>query len=249
MPADGGLTRFVILAVPRAGTNMLCTLLGSHPRVLCHHELFNDTGIRYALELRDSAFDLGTMEERERDPRGFLERAWAADLGHSHVGFKMTHRQGSAAEVFAAVMHDRGVRKIVLRRENRVRTFVSRLIAERTGQWEVYRGQPRVRERPSVIVDVGALEESIATDDAYYAELEAALAASGQPFLRVAYERLEARAEQARMLEFLGLPPARLEVTSLQQNPEDLRELVANFDELEARLGSTELVGDLGGRT
>ena len=40
---------------------MLCTLLGSHPDVLCHHELFNPTGVYYALELRDTPFDLGTI--------------------------------------------------------------------------------------------------------------------------------------------------------------------------------------------
>jgi LPS sulfotransferase NodH len=29
----------VILAAPRTGSNLLCTLLNSHPDVLCHHEL------------------------------------------------------------------------------------------------------------------------------------------------------------------------------------------------------------------
>ena len=38
---------------------MLCTLLGSHEDVLCHHELFNPRGVYYALELRDGTFDLG----------------------------------------------------------------------------------------------------------------------------------------------------------------------------------------------
>ena len=38
---------------------MLCTLLGSHEDVLCHHELFNPRGVFYALELRDGSFDLG----------------------------------------------------------------------------------------------------------------------------------------------------------------------------------------------
>ena len=37
-------------------------------------------------------------------PLAFLERVWSADLGHSHVGFKMTHRQNEA--VLAAVLRD-----------------------------------------------------------------------------------------------------------------------------------------------
>src|SRR4051794_40219654 len=68
MPGDAVPTRFVILAAPRTGSNMLVTLLGSHPDVLCHHELFNDTGIYYAVPLRGGGFDLGTMEDRLHDP-------------------------------------------------------------------------------------------------------------------------------------------------------------------------------------
>ena len=37
-------TRFVILAAPRSGSNLLCTLLNSHPEILCHHEVFNPVG-------------------------------------------------------------------------------------------------------------------------------------------------------------------------------------------------------------
>jgi hypothetical protein len=242
--------RFVILAAPRTGSNMLCTLLGSHPDVLCHHELFNPDGVFYALELRDGPFDLGGIKERDRDPLAFLERAWAADLGHSHVGFKMTHRQNEA--VFDAVLHDADVRKIVLRRENRVRTFVSLRISEELGQWEVYREADLVSERPRVHVDVGALHESIAENESYYGDLERSLDALGQPFLRVSYERLLAGGERTRALEFLGLPEAvpgdaSLRARSIRQNPASLRELVTNYDELEAALAGTALSADLEG--
>jgi LPS sulfotransferase NodH len=65
--------RFVILAAPRTGSNWLCSLLNSHPDVLCHHELFNPSGVFYALGHRDGALDLGTPEERDRRPLAFLE--------------------------------------------------------------------------------------------------------------------------------------------------------------------------------
>jgi hypothetical protein len=244
-------TRFVILAAPRTGSNMLCTLVGSHPDVLCHHELFNPRGVFYALELRDGSFGLGGIEERDRDPIGFLERVWAADLGHTHVGFKMTHRQNEAA--LDAVLQDRRVRKIVLRRENRVRTFVSQQISEQLDEWEVYSEADLVCERPRVRVDPDALRTSIAENEAYYGELEASLEATGQPFLRVSYERLlDGNADQGRVLEFLGVPdPARaaavLRIRSVRQNPGPLRELVANFDELEHVLAGTALAAELEG--
>jgi len=229
---------------------MLCTLLGSHPNVLCHHELFNPERAYYALELRDGSFDLGGLDERDRDPLAFLERAWSADLGHSHVGFKMTNRQNEA--VLDAVLRDADVRKIVLRRQNRVRTFVSQRISEETSQWEAYREADLVSERPRVTVDVGALRESIAANEAYYAGVEHFLEAAGQPFLRVSYERLVAGGERTRLLEFLGLPNqalagAALQLRSVRQNPGSLRELVANFTELQDALSGTALAADLEG--
>ena len=235
--------RFVVLAAPRTGSNMLCTLLGSHPDVLCHHELFNPDGVFTALELRNAGVDLGGVEERNRDPLAFLERAWATDLGHAAVGFKMTHRQNEA--VFAAVLRDPEVRTIVLRRENRVRTFASRLIAERTGQWEVYDPADLVRERPRVHVDPAALRASVAEDEAYYAEVEGTLRESGRPWVGVTYERL--REEEGRLLGLLGLepPPGGLRVRSVRQNPGPLHELVSNFDELEAALAGSDLATDL----
>jgi hypothetical protein len=229
---------------------MLCTLLGSHTDVLCHHELFNPGGAYYALELRDGSFDLGGIEERDRDPLAFLERVWSADLGHSYIGFKMTHRQNEA--VLDAVLRDADVRKIVLRRRNRVRTFVSQRISEETGQWEVYREADLVSERPRVHVDVDALRESIAENEAYYGEVERFLEAAGQPSLHVSYERIVAGGERTRVLEFLGLPEAAraaatLRMRSIRQNPASLRELITNFAELEDALAETSLAADLEG--
>jgi LPS sulfotransferase NodH len=244
------IVRFVILAAPRTGSNMLCTLLGSHPDVLCHHELFNPDGIFYALDLRDGSLDLGDLEQRDRDPVAFLERIWSEHRGHSHVGFKMTHRQNEA--VLDAVLRDRGVRKVVLRRRNRVRTYVSRLISEQTGRWEVYDEAELGREQPRVRVDVVALRQSVAENDAYYDDVERSLRDVGRPYLDVCYERLVAGEERTRLLEFLGLPhpdraAATLRVRSVRQNPGTLRELVVNYDELAGAVAGTALAGDLDG--
>ena len=128
-------TRFVVLAAPRTGSNWLCTLLDSHPRVVCHREIFHPDGIHAAASLAGAALELGGLvEQRDRDPAGLLARVWAADGGRDAVGFKLNRE--STPGGFAAVLDDPGVRKIVLRRDNRVRTCVSELVARQTGAWE-----------------------------------------------------------------------------------------------------------------
>src|SRR5262245_17536452 len=229
MPSE--CTRFVILAAPRTGSNMLCTILDSHPQILCHHEIFNPNGIFYALGLRDGSFNVGTLEDRLRDPLDFLRRIWKADMDHAWVGFKMTHRQNET--VFNSVLNDPSVKKIVLRRENRIKTYVSWLVAQQTGQWEVYRKADLAR-RPRVAVDETELRQHIAENEDYLSYIERVLEATRQHWVRVGYERLlENSGECERVLQFLGVSTEAcpMEPKSVRQNPADLRELICNFDD------------------
>jgi LPS sulfotransferase NodH len=237
--------RFVILAAPRTGSNMLCTILDSHPQILCHHEIFNPAGIFYALGLRDSVFTVGTLEDRSRDPLDFLQRIWKADLGHACVGFKMTHRQNET--VFNAVLHDPSVRKMVLRRANRIKTYVSWLVAQQTGQWEVYRTADLAR-RPRVAVDAAQLRQHIAENEHYLSNIERVLEATGQHWVNVVYERLLEKSDECgRILQFLGVAAEScpLEPKSVRQNPANLRELICNFDDLDKAWRGTALHREL----
>jgi len=244
-PASNDTIRFVIVAARRTGSNLLCTLLGSHADVLCHHELFNPGGIFYALPLRQSGFSLGTMTERAADPLAFLARVWERHLGKRCVGFKMT--RGQDAEVLDAVMADPNVRVIILRRANRIKPFVSELRAEASGRWEVYDATEVDPSRPRVRVDRRALDADIAANEAFYSQVDARLARLGRPLLRVTYEHLFDDDEQRRILDFLGLPAegAVLRARSVKQNSCDLRDLVENYDELAGELSGTPLAVEL----
>lgn len=239
--------RFVIVAARRTGSNLLCTLVGSHADVLCHHELFNPGGIYYALPLRKSDFSLGTLEERDADPLGFLGRVWSHTQGKRCVGFKMT--RGQDPSVIDAVLADPGVRVIVLRRKNRLKTFVSELRAERTSTWEVY-DKADIAACPRVPVDLRALDAYVADNETFYAGIDAAVARSGSRVLHVTYEQLFERAEQQRILRFLDLAPqaVALNARAVKQNSCDLRDLVDNYDALARSLAGTALGLELADR-
>src|SRR5687767_1531082 len=157
--------RFVIVAGRRTGSNLLCTLLGSHRDVLCHHELFNPDGIFYALPLRHKGFSLGSIAEREAAPLAFLSRVWEQSLGKPCVGFKMT--RGQHSRVLDAVLADSNVRVIVLRRANRIKTFVSEMRAEASRRWEVYDPAEVDPSRPRVRVDLRVLDAYIVENEAF----------------------------------------------------------------------------------
>ena len=240
-----GTVRFVVVAARRTGSNMLCTLLDSHPAILCHHELFNPRGIFYALSLRGTGFALGSMDERDADGVAFVDRIWRQPEGHRCVGFKLTC--GQAEPVLAHVLAERGVRKLVLRRRNRVKTYVSERIAEQLDQWEVYEDRELDPTRPRVEVDAEQLRSHVAANERFYHRVESLLEETWQGFLRVDYEDLATPAERARLLRFLDLEPegAFLEARSVKQNPRDLREVVANFADLAAALEGDPLREEL----
>lgn len=230
--------RFVILAARRSGSNLLCSLLGSHPDVRCHHELFNPNGIFTALDERDEATSAHALAARDRDPIGFLDDIWGDVRGAQVVGFKMTPDQ--APDVLAHVLGDSGIAKIVLRRHNALRRLVSERIADATGRWEAYDDAAPLA-RPRVRVDAGDLAEHVAQVESFHAGIDAALLRSGQAALSLRYEYLFDNDEQARLLAFLDLSPHPLHTRSVRQNPEALDQLIENAPALRRALAGTPL--------
>lgn len=237
--------RFVILAAPRTGSNWLCTILDSHPEILCHHEIFNPEAIHYSLSCRSGELDLGSVEERDRKPEEVLRRIWQESFGHRVVGFKLC--KGQNPTVFRRVLADRGVKKILIERKNRIKTLVSEKVAELTGEWESYPGMVIGKRKLKVEVDLAGLREHIAVTQRYYDGLREMLEDSRQEWLELTYESLPYDDERRRALEFLAVSPRVRDLTGAtrKQNPRDLRDLIANFDELASRLRGTDLEQEL----
>lgn len=235
--------RFVIFAAPRTGSNLLCGLLNGHPDILCHHGLFNPGGVHLARDRADLIPVLGGMAARDADPVGFLSRVWAAGGPVGAVGFKMNRGECAVAE--RLLLDDPSILKILLRRQNRVRTFVSEEIARFTGAWESYAGSvlPPV---PSLHIPPDALMRHAELNAAYYARAEAAMRASGQEWLETDYESLAASQELGRILARLGAAPrGALSAICRKRAPADLRANILNFDELAQALRGTPLAEEL----
>ncbi|MFA6113795.1 MAG: hypothetical protein WC729_07375 [Sphingomonas sp.] len=234
----GQPVRFVIFAAPRTGSNLLCSLLNAHPEMLCHHGLFNPDGIHWARDWQGS----GSMADRDRDPAAFIASVWASGGDARAIGFKMNRDENDDA--VGALLRDPTVRKILLRRRNRVRTYVSEEIAKLTGIWESYDASDA--SLPAVHVEVDDLIRHSALNAVYYAAIEDSLSATGQPWLDTDYETLDDPGEMARILSFIGVKAqASLSAASHKRGPADLGAVVENFDELAGALRGTALLDDL----
>lgn len=246
-----GATRFVLITHPRCGSTYLATLLNSHPEVLCHGELFYGAEVFYAVGYRDGSLSLASVEERDADPAGFLEKVWGTPFGNRAVGFKLVAGQHPGA--FRGVFDAPGVRAIVLRRRNRLKKFVSALVAEREQRWTHYKHRVRPEDLAPIQVEVSLerLHAYVAAEGEFYDGVLAELArrpAPAAPYIEVFYEDLFAGPPAVEgLLRFLGVrPDARgLEPATHKRNPRRLEEVIANFDELARLVAGTDLAPEL----
>jgi LPS sulfotransferase NodH len=242
------VNRFVILTRPRCGSTYLATLLNSHPQVLCHGELFYSLQVFYAVGYRDGSLHLATPAERDADPQGFLAKVWELPFGNAAVGFKLV--AGQLPGAFGAVFADRRIRAIVLRRKNRLKKFVSALIAEREQMWTHYKHRFRPEDLQPIRVEVSLpdLEAYLDAERTFYDGIAAALARQPKPWVEVFYEDLFAGSETVeRLLRFLGVEPQvrGLEPATHKRNSKRLTDLIVNFDGLAREVAGTELEAEL----
>lgn len=244
MPANSELTRFVIVATPRCGSNWLCTLLDSHPGILCHHELFNPEGIRVSQTYHRQGRTLGDLELREASPLDLLQLAWREAANYEAAGFKINI--GQPELVFDEVLDDPDLLKIIIRRRNRIRTFLSERVAEMTGGWESYAYSKKVESPLPIVVKPEELLANVKRNADFYRNICDRLSQSGQSWLEVEYEQLATPEQRRRVLAYLGVDTGQsLQTATRKINAGGLQSMISNFTELEHRLAGTGLESDL----
>jgi hypothetical protein len=244
-------TRFFILARGRTGSTLLHQLLDSHPQCICFEEIFADRPLPDESPADYPAPMLEGMRRdeglRSSDPVAFLDRyVFADDLPPAirSVGFKLFyfHSNGGRSELWDHLRRDQGVRVVHLRRRNLLRMFLSMKIAFKTGAWWSLSGMPGLDER-AVVLDPDEFRAYV--DQSLRQRDSAEAAFASHPIFPLWYEEFEDYPrDSARidaLLDFLGLPAARLHSEMRRQNPEPLRQLIVNFDELKERFAGTPL--------
>ncbi|MGE0142919.1 MAG: sulfotransferase [Planctomycetota bacterium] len=231
---------FLIACAERTGSNLLVSMLDSHPKIGCAGEVFNQRHLEDRLPWRPAADRLDLIELRKQDPaRMFAELGQIAEgLGKSHFGFKITYNQWlKNPQVVDLIRGVPGVRLIHLLRRNRLRRLVSNEVARKNDVWKVPVGTPKPPvSETKVELAFADLINDFRNIERQEVMVEEAL--SGSPRLTVLYEDMAADPQSAgaQATDFLGLPRADLAVKFEKSGKDDLRDVVSNFDELKSKL-------------
>jgi LPS sulfotransferase NodH len=212
---------FAILCVGRCGSELLVSLLDSHPEIRCYGELFGKDPPREAFAF--SGFD---------DPQEYLDDL-ASRSTEPAFGFKLPLSSISAYP--DAVKTLDGLRIIRLTRENVVAQHLSGILAFKTGRWKQHTGTESygdVRHRPKpkkLLQALEALEER---------ERRVDRLARGHPTIALTYERLTSEPIDD-IQRFVGVEPRPLSSPYRKLRTRPMSDVIENWDEVVAELRGT----------
>lgn len=235
-------TRFIILGRSRSGSNFLRGLLNAHPQIVAFGEIFQTPDeIAWGLTGYGQSRYLRTLHRE--DPVRFLESQVYRRFPRSvaAVGFKIFyyHAQHDGwRPVWRYLAEQKDLKVIHIRRENILRTHLSRKRAMLTDTWVNVTGEPMTQ--PPVTLDYRECLEDFVTTRAWELRYDELFA--DHPKITVRYEDLDTdyAGEMARVQEFLGVSPQPVRPETYKQSNQPLSQAIANYAELRARFQGTE---------
>jgi len=215
---------FIILSRSRTGSNLLVSFLNSHPHAYTDGEIMGRLG--------------------SREPERALREAYGRQARYIRAkGFKLFYyhpvdNEGHA--LWSGLLAMENLRVIHLRRQNLLRTLTSRRIAELRDQWtSVETPGVSTSESPAVVFAVDELARQFEQTCRW--ELGGQRIFADHAVHDMTYEDLVSDpVEQFRQVtDFLGLEPSVPNTPFRRQNPQPLKRLIANYEELKAAFRGT----------
>jgi sulfotransferase family protein len=242
------MEKFVVLAGRRSGTTLLVESLDSHPDVECRKDVFSIrrrwkrfqvdvmTGLFYQYRSASLKRQFDYLFRRRRLVRAFLDETLAPAKGVLARGIRLSYEQVRKYPDILPWVLENDVRIIHLVRESSLKAVVSHFTAKKRGFAHATSQVERVTLRLPPAELRAHLEDREREIERYRALFQ------GRPCCEVSYESFLARREEEsrRLLAFLGIERyAPLTSRLVKQNPDSLRDILENYDEIAQALRGT----------
>jgi LPS sulfotransferase NodH len=243
------MRKFVVVGVQRSGTTLVTTSLDSHPDVCCAGELFKMRRPRRGVDVRDggyrsyinSALHLKIADRLVRPclVRHYLDRFFAQSSFRA-IGFKLmrNHLHPGQFPMVTPYLIERQTSVIHIVRENVLKTYISRLMAQRSGRFHT---TDKRAASSGIEVPVRDLVRKLSGIAEQNMQLTQTFGGS-VPYIACTYEQYSADPEiqGRRLLAFLGLRATELHTPLVKLTSDDLSRTVENLDAVKRCLHSTE---------
>ena len=217
--------RYIVLSRSRTGSNLLISLLNSHPHIHTEGEIFSKLSGRNYKEVLAMAFSKQPYYVKAK-------------------GFKIFyyHPQDDSCGIWDELQSLDDLYVIHLKRRNILRTLLSRKIAGIQDVWSVRsdRHLNSCREQISVSFTVDELNAGFKRTREW--EKVGDNTFRNHPLLSVDYEELvnDRMTAFRKVTEFLGVQYTQPKTELKKQNNRSMREMITNYDELKSAFAETE---------
>jgi hypothetical protein len=239
--------RALILTTQRTGSTSLVECLNSHPEIECAGEIL------IGVPDKPSSLYRGRFKELVKVVRIFRSGAWLParrmrrfyGAGEARVRvFKAMYNHLVHPRTLGFLRENRDIRVMHLRRDNLLKAHVSRILMGKRARVQTTAPVAPVRTR---VDPQRAIVEMRRARRKY--EHFASVFAS-HPCITLSYEALfdgQHLAEDAArdICDFLEVAPHAMTSKLIKLNPESLRDIILNYDELAAAISRTEFAGML----
>lgn len=214
--------KFVVITRSRTGSNLLISLLDSHPNIHAFGEMFNRIEDKSCKEIYDEIF-----------PK----------KSNKTIGFKIFYYHPADSDdssIWDILKNDKSFKIIHLQRENVLRVHISRLIAGNTDVWSRTKNESIDLDQKKVHVDIDALFKDIEVTNRYINKINSDF--KNHKVLKITYESIVKNSNKsiADAFEFLGVSKMNAKSELKKQNPEKIKYLVTNYHELKEKLANSE---------
>jgi LPS sulfotransferase NodH len=234
------IKRFVLYAIARTGSNYLISQLNNHPLILCHYELFHKENIFYGFSDKQISFDTlkdnWNLDSRDKNPLRFIDSVFEIHQDDEQaIGYNIFPNQNDF--ILKNSLMDLKQKKIVLKRKDILKTFVSRGIAAKTNVW-AYGDADALPEKEAAKTSFhrDELLSYLLRSFNYYNYIETILGITRQDYLTVYYEDVLKERDDTfnRIFRFLNVREQIINDKSqfIKQNTDNLELLVENHNKM-----------------
>lgn len=217
--------RFVVLSRSRTGSNMLISLLNSHPNINVEGEIFGRLNGQNYNKVLSVAFG---KQSRHIKAKGFK-------IFYYHP------IDDPESNIWNDLVNMDELHVIHLKRRNILRTLISRKLAATSDVWQTTNSSAKsVVDSKQVFFTVEELVEGF--EETRQWEKNGEEMFKGHNVLSIYYEDLVDDAESSfnELSNFLDVDYIKLETNLKKQNPEKIFDLISNYEELREYFSGTE---------
>ncbi len=234
MQAVADIQKFVIISIPRTGSNLLVGALDSHPEIICHYELFHKKAIYTSGKYGKEWINKYSLKLRNNDPMVFLEFVNRHTFNKTvkTIGFKIF--QGQNDKLLNILIEDKSWLKIILKRNNYLLNYVSKLEALKTGKYVSRKKHENTGKDITVKVKFRNFNSFVRNGKHFYNRIEQKLQQSGQDYYQVEYVNILSLKNRRNILRFLNVDPdpEYLKEVTVKQNKRKLEDRISNYGKI-----------------